>query len=69
MENAIIKEFRELSDSEITVKIEQMRSELFQLRFQQATRQLSKTHLFRETRLKLAQLSTIQSERMRSAKS
>ncbi len=41
------------------------RPELFELRFQQATRQLGNTHRFKESRLQLAQLLTVQSERKR----
>ena len=36
---------------------------LFELRFEQATRQLGNTHRFKEVRIKLAQLLTVQSER------
>ena len=60
---------RQLSDSDITEQIDGLRRELFQLRFQQATRQLSNTHRFKEARVKLAQLLTVQSERQRSTAS
>ena len=60
---------RQLSDSDITEQIDGLRRELFQLRFQQATRQLSNTHRFKEARIKLAQLLTVQSERQRSTAS
>ncbi|MEC8214199.1 MAG: 50S ribosomal protein L29 [Cyanobacteriota bacterium] len=60
---------RKLSDSDITEQIDGLRRELFQLRFQQATRQLSNTHRFKEARIKLAQLLTVQSERQRSTAS
>ena len=62
-------EVRQLSDTDITEQIDGLRNELFQLRFQQATRQLTNTHRFREVRIKLAQLLTVQSERQRSATS
>ena len=62
-------EVRQLSDELITEQIDGLRRELFQLRFQQATRQLTNTHRFREVRIKLAQLLTVQSERQRSATS
>jgi len=62
-------EVRKLTDAEITTKIESLRRELFDLRFQQATRQLTKTHRFKEVRLELAQLLTVQTERLRSIKS
>ena len=62
-------EVRQLSDTDITEQIDGLRNELFQLRFQQATRQLTNTHRFKEVRIKLAQLLTVQSERQRSAPS
>ncbi|MAV11836.1 MAG: 50S ribosomal protein L29 [Synechococcus sp. MED850] len=62
-------EVRQLSDSDITEQIDGLRRELFQLRFQQATRQLTNSHRFKEARIKLAQLLTVQSERKRSTAS
>lgn len=62
-------ELRQLSDAEITGQIDGLRRELFDLRFQQATRQLTNTHRFKESRIKLAQLLTVQAERQRSAAS
>jgi len=62
-------EARKLSESEITEKIESLRKELFDLRFQQATRQLTKTHRFKEARTELAQLLTVSNERTRSTPS
>ena len=60
---------RQLSDADINEQIDGLRRELFQLRFQQATRQLTNTHRFKEVRIKLAQLLTVQSERQRSTAS
>ena len=62
-------EVRKLTDADITEQIDGIRRELFDLRFQQATRQLSNTHRFKESRIKLAQLLTVQKERSRSAAS
>jgi len=62
-------ETRKLSDSEITEKIESLRKELFDLRFKQATRQLTKTHRFKEARAELARLLTVSNERIRSTTS
>jgi len=62
-------EVRQLSDSDITEQIDGLRRELFQLRFQQATRQLTNSHRFKEASIKLAQLLTVQSERKRSTAS
>ncbi len=60
------KEVRNLSYTEISEKIENLRKELFDLRFKQATRQLAKTHRFKEARIELAQLLTVSNERSRS---
>ena len=62
-------EVRQLSDTDITEQIDGLRNELFQLRFQQATRQLTNTHRFKEVRIKLAQLLTVQKERQSSTAS
>ncbi len=59
-------EVRKLTDADITKQITDVRRELFDLRFQQATRQLSNTHRFKEARIKLAHLLTVQKERSRS---
>ncbi len=62
-------EVRKLSEADITEQINGIRRELFDLRFQQATRQLTNTHRFKEARIKLAQLLTVQTERSRSKSS
>ena len=59
-------EVRKLTDSDIKDQINGLRKELFDLRFQQATRQLTNTHRFKEARIKLAQLLTVKNERIRS---
>ncbi len=60
-------EVRKLTDADIKEQIGDLRRELFDLRFQQATRQLSNTHRFKEARIKLAQLLTVQKERSRAS--
>ena len=62
-------ELRKLDDSDLTEQIDGIRRELFDLRFQKATSQLSNTHRFKEARIKLAQLLTVQNERSRSSSS
>ena len=62
-------EVRKLTDADIKEQIEGTRRELFDLRFQRATRQLSNPHQFKEARIKLAQLLTVQQERTRSTQS
>ncbi len=64
-----IAEVRKLTDGEITEKIDGTRRELFDLRFQQATRRLEHPHRFKEARIKLAHLFTVQQERQRSTAS
>ena len=66
MSKTTTKDVRNLSDSEISEKIENLRKELFDLRFKQATRQLTTTHRFKEARNELARLLTISKERSRS---
>ena len=66
MSKSKTSEVRNLSDADITKKIEDLRREIFDLRFQQATRQLTKTHRFKEARIELAQLLTVKNERSRS---
>ena len=61
-----IPELRKLSDSDIADQIDGIRRELFDLRFQKATSQLTTTHRFKESRAKLAQLLTVQNERASS---
>ncbi|MBD2091163.1 50S ribosomal protein L29 [Microcoleus sp. FACHB-1515] len=58
-----ISEIRDLSDQEITDQITATRRQLFELRFQKATRQLTGTHQFKHLRHRLAQLKTIERER------
>ncbi|MGB7564350.1 MAG: 50S ribosomal protein L29 [Prochlorococcaceae cyanobacterium] len=61
-----IADLRKLSDGELTEQIDGTRRELFDLRFQQATRRLEQPHRFKLARIKLAQLQTVQAERKRS---
>ncbi len=68
MSKTTTKEVRNLSDAEISEKIENLRKELFDLRFKQATRQLAKTHRFKEARIELAQLLTVSNERTMALK-
>ena len=64
-----IAEVRQLTESDISERIAGLRRELFDLRFQQATRRLENPHRFKEARIKLAHLLTVQQERQRSAAS
>ena len=62
-------DLRSKSADQLKDQLVQLKKEQFNLRFQQATRQLANTHRFKEVRIKLAQLLTVQSERQRSTAS
>ena len=54
-----LEEFKKLSSAQIGEKIDQLRKDLFDLRFKQATRQLNETHKFKTIKKQVAQLLTI----------
>jgi large subunit ribosomal protein L29 len=58
-----IQEVRDLSDEQLAAEIVDAKKQLFDLRLKQATQQLEKTHLFKHTRHRLAQLLTVETER------
>lgn len=61
------KELRKLSEDELSTEIANVKRELFDLRFQLATRQMETGfHQFKHARRKLAQLMTIERERQLS---
>jgi large subunit ribosomal protein L29 len=58
-----VDEIRDLSDQELSDRIVATKKQLFELRFQKATRQLDKPHQFKHTRHRLAQLMTLERQR------
>jgi large subunit ribosomal protein L29 len=62
-----IADARDLSDEQLAEEILAVKKQLFQLRLQKATRQLEKSHQFRHSRHRLAQLLTVEGERKRKA--
>lgn len=64
-----IEDARSLSDDELKEQITASKKQLFELRFQKATRQLETTHEFKHERHRLAQLMTIERERAIAAES
>ena len=58
-DSELLKEFKKLSSTQITEKIDQLRKDLFDLRFKQATRQLNETHKFKIIKKQVAQLLTL----------
>lgn len=63
-----ISDVRDLSDQELDEQIAATKKQLFDLRFQKATRQLEKSHQFGHARHRLAQLMTVERERQLTAK-
>ena len=54
-----LKEFKNLNNSQVLEKIEELRKELFDLRFKKATRQLNETHKFKIIKRQIAQLMSL----------
>jgi large subunit ribosomal protein L29 len=54
-----LNELREMSGDELQVKLSEMKAELFNLRFQQATNQLSNPMRIVEVRHNIARIKTI----------
>ena len=54
-----LEEFKNLNNNQIVEKVEELRKELFDLRFKQATRQLNETHRFSIIKKQIAQLLTL----------
>ena len=57
------KEIRELSNTEIAQQIETLKDELFNLRFQQATGQLTNTARIKTVKKDIARMKTVLTER------
>ena len=58
-----LKEFRELSTSDLTKQLEESHQELFNLRFRLATKQLVNHREVRAVKKKIARLQTLLKER------
>jgi len=56
-------QFREFSTEELTARLDELKAQLFNLRFQQATGQLSSPFVIRECRKDIARVKTIIKER------
>jgi large subunit ribosomal protein L29 len=56
-------EVRDMTDTEIRERIEEIQEELFKLRFRSATQALENPTLIRSLRRDLARLKTVQTER------
>lgn len=62
------KEIRQLDTAEINTKIDELKTELFNLRFQLATGQLENTARIRQVKKTIARMKTIIHEREREQK-
>ncbi len=62
-----IEEVRNLSAEQLNEQVLDVKKQLFDLRLQQATGQLEKTHQFKHLRHRLAQLLTVEGELKRQA--
>ena len=60
-------DLRMRSDDELQTQLAELKREQFNLRFQAATNQLEKPSRVREVRRTIAQIRTLQNERMRVA--
>ena len=60
---------REQSDEEIRTRVQELREELFNLRFRNSMKQLDNPLKIREARREMARLLTVLSERERAGKS
>ena len=58
-----IEDARKFEGEDLAAEIIAVKRELFQLRLEQATRQLEKPHLFKHAKHRLAQLLTVERER------
>ncbi len=57
------KEMRELSDAQLAERLKELEQELFNLRFQYATRQLTNTARIRQVRRDIARVKSLLRER------
>ena len=58
-----INEIRDLTNEELNQKLEELKKELFNLRFQHATNQLDNPRVITEVKRTIAQIKTILRER------
>lgn len=63
-----IKDVRNMSNEDMFKEIENLKQELFQLRFQQATGQLTNSARMKEIKKTIARMKTVITERELSAK-
>ena len=57
------KEIKDLNDHELNLKLDELKTELFNLRFQHATGQLSNPHVLSECKKNIARVKTVLRDR------
>ena len=62
------EELKTLSNENLFEEILNLKKELFDLRLKKATRQSIKPHLFKQSKHKIAQLLTLESQRKQTSK-
>lgn len=62
------EDIKNLDNESLIKNIESAKKDLFDLRLKKATRQSFKSHLFKHIKRKIAQLLTLQSERLNTKK-
>lgn len=62
------EDIKNLDNQSLIKNIDSAKKDLFDLRLKKATRQSFKSHLFKHTKRKIAQLLTLQSERLKTKK-
>ncbi|WP_281352755.1 50S ribosomal protein L29 [Parasphingorhabdus halotolerans] len=67
--SAKIEDMRTKTDDQLTADLGDLKKEAFNLRFQAATNQLEKPSRMREVRRTIAQIKTLQNERLAAATS
>ena len=67
MKNNIVKDLREKSVAELQEELVSAKKELFNLRFQNATNQLSNTSRIKEVRKNIAKIQTVITEKAKVA--
>jgi ribosomal protein L29 len=65
---AKFEEFRNRTDDQLSDELVQLKREQFNLRFQAATNQIEKPSRVKEVRRDIARIKTLQTERVRAAK-
>ena len=62
-----ISEIRDLTDAELAKQILEIKQQLFKFRLQKATGRMEKSHQFKHTKHRLAQLLMVEGERQKAA--